>query len=114
MSLHPQTQYVVPEETAKVAKAIFPKGNLCITMADYLSSFLCDQDFSTLFPSQGQPGVSPLRLALVTVLQYVEGLTDRQAADAWSGVNSKVGFKPEAVNGQILLMCSRPFEPSHV
>jgi transposase len=69
MSLHPQTQYVVPEETAKVAKAIFPKGSLCITMADCLSSFLCDQDFSTLFPSQGQPGISPLRLALATILQ---------------------------------------------
>lgn len=42
MSLHLQTQYVEPEETAKVAKAIFSKSNLCITIADYLSSFLCD------------------------------------------------------------------------
>jgi transposase len=56
MSLHPQTEYVVPVETAKVAKAIFPKGNLCITMADAFSSFLSDQDFSALFSSQGQPG----------------------------------------------------------
>lgn len=45
MSLQSQTDYVVPAETAKVAKAIFPKGNLCITMADALRSFLCDQDF---------------------------------------------------------------------
>ncbi len=82
MSLHPQSEYVVPAETAKVARAIFPKGNLGITMADRLSSFLCDQDFSALFSSQGQPGASPLRLALVTILQYIEGLTDRQAADA--------------------------------
>lgn len=90
MSLHPQQNYTVPVETANVARAIFPKGNLCITMADRLSSFLCDQDFSALFSSQGQPGASPLRLALVTILQYVEGLTDRQAADA---VRSRIDWK---------------------
>jgi transposase len=90
MSLHPPSQYVVPAETAKVARAIFPKGNLCITMADRIRPFLCDQDFSALFSSQGQPGASPLRLAVVTILQYVEGLTDRQAADA---VRSRIDWK---------------------
>jgi transposase len=90
MSLQPQAQYVVPAETAKVANAIFPKGNLCITMADALNGFLCDQDFSELFSSQGQPGASPLRLALSTILQYIEGLTDRQAADA---VRSRIDWK---------------------
>jgi transposase len=90
MSLHPLSQYIVPAETAKVARAIFPKGNLCITMADRIRPFLCDQDFSALFSSQGQPGASPLRLAVVTILQYVEGLTDRQAADA---VRSRIDWK---------------------
>ena len=90
MSLHPQPGCTVPAETAKVARAIFPKGNLCITMADCLSSFLCDQDFSALFSTQGQPSVSPLRLALVTILQYIEGLTDRQASD---GVRSRIDWK---------------------
>lgn len=90
MSLHPQTDYTVPAETAKVARAIFLKGNLCITMVDSLSFFLCDHDFSALFSKQGQPGVSPLRLALVTILQYIEGLTDRQAADA---VRSRIDWK---------------------
>ncbi|MFS0520234.1 transposase, partial [Nostoc sp. UIC 10607] len=90
MSLNPQPGYAVPAETAKVAKAIFPKGNLCITMADRLDSFVSDQDFSILFSKQGQPGVSPMRLALVTILQYIEGLTDRQAADA---VRSRIDWK---------------------
>lgn len=90
MSLRPQPHLAVPAETAKVARAIFPKGNLWITMADRFSSFLCDQDFSPLFSSQGQPGASPLRLALVTILQYIEGLTDRQAADA---VRSRIDWK---------------------
>ncbi len=46
MSLHLQPVYTVPAETAKVARAIFPQGNLCITMADHISCFLSDQDFS--------------------------------------------------------------------
>jgi transposase len=90
MSLRPQPHLVVPAETAKVARAIFPKGNLYLTMADALNSYLCDEDFSALFSSQGQPGVSPLRLALVTILQYIEGLKDRQAADA---VRSRIDWK---------------------
>ena len=90
MSLQPQAQYVVPQETAKVAHAIFPQGNLCITMADTLTEFLCDQDFSEIFPTQGQPAMSPWRLALVTILQFLEGLTDRQTADA---VRSRIDWK---------------------
>src|SRR5260370_22358091 len=35
-----------------------------------------------LFPTHGQPALAPWRLALVTVFQCMEGLTDRQAADA--------------------------------
>ncbi len=90
MTLQPEAKYVVPVETAKVAHAIYPKGNLCITMADTLSEFLSDQDFNPLFPTQGQPAESPWRLALVTILQYLEGLTDRQTADA---VRSRIDWK---------------------
>jgi len=90
MSLQPQPHYVIPTETAKVAKAIFPKGNLCLTMADQLGSFLSDADFNDLFSNQGQPGASPWRLALVTILQFIEGLSDRQAADA---MQSRIDWK---------------------
>jgi len=42
-----------------------------------------DQLFADLYPPQGRPvEVAPWRLALVMVMQYLEGLTDRQAADA--------------------------------
>jgi len=85
MSLQAQAQYTVPAETARVANAIFPNGNLCITMAETLHPYFRDQDFETLYPHRGQPAVSPSRLALATVLQYVEGLTDRQTAEAKMG-----------------------------
>ena len=44
-----------------------------------------DGQFVTLFLRRGQPAEAPGRLALATVLQYVEGLSDRQAADAVRG-----------------------------
>lgn len=90
MSLQPQVQYIVPAETARVANAIFPNGNLCITMAETLHPYFRDQDFEALYPHRGQPAVSPSRLALATVLQYVEGLTDRQTAEA---VRSRIDWK---------------------
>ncbi len=82
MSLRPQAKFCVPLETARVAKAVFPSSNIYLTLADSLGAFLAEQDFANLFPHRGQPAVSPFRLALATIMQYVEGLTDRQTADA--------------------------------
>jgi transposase len=52
---------------------------------DELANIYTDQDFADLFPTRGQPAACPWRLAVVTVLQFLEGLTDRQAADAVRG-----------------------------
>src|ERR687887_2296694 len=85
MSLQPTQTYTVPEQTARVAKAAFPKGALCLQLYDHLGTIFQDQDFTDLFPRRGQPAAAPFRLALVTVLQFVEGLSDRAAADAVRG-----------------------------
>ncbi len=83
MSLHPQVVYLVPEETARVAHAAFPRGtNLYMCMRDALGTIFDDQDFAPLFSTTGQPAVSPYRLALTTIMQFAEGLSDQQAADA--------------------------------
>src|SRR5829696_5119797 len=82
MCLHPQAIYCVPEETARVARALFREGNLVMQMYDHLGMLFLDADFADLFPTRGQPAAAPLRLALITLLQFWEGLTDRQAADA--------------------------------
>ena len=49
-----------------------------------------DEDFATLFARDGQPALSPVRLALVLILQFMEGLSDRQAAEA---VRSRIDWK---------------------
>jgi transposase len=72
----------VPAETARVARAAFPKGHRNLRLADELDTLLTDEAFQALFPRHGQPAWAPWRLALVTMLQFAEGLSDRQAAHA--------------------------------
>ena len=90
MSLQPQAIPPVPEETARVARASLPKGNTYIRMRDEFGTFFRDEDFLDLFSEKGQPAESAWRLALVMVMQYAEGLTDRQAADA---VRTRIDWK---------------------
>ena len=85
MSLHPQSDPAIPEGTRRVAHAAFPKGTRGLRIADELGPPYRDDQFADLFPTRGQPAASPARLALVSVLQFVEGLSDRQAADAVRG-----------------------------
>lgn len=90
MSLRTESIPVVPEETVRVARAAFPKGNLYLKMRDELGTFYEDTDFAALFPTLGQPAFSPWRLALITVMQFAEGLSDRQAAEA---VRARIDWK---------------------
>jgi transposase len=82
MSLKPSPIEPAPEETARVARAAFRKGNPLIKPRDELGVIFADADFADLFPKRGQPGLAPWRLALVTLLQFREDLADRRAAEA--------------------------------
>jgi transposase len=85
MSLHPQPIPPVPEETARVARIAFPRGNLYVMMRDELGTLFTDADFAALFSPRGQPAEAPWRLALITIMPYVEDVSDRQAAEAVRG-----------------------------
>ena len=85
MSLRPAEIAPVPAATAQVAAAAFPKGCPAMRMRDALGAIYDDRMFASPYPARGQPAHSPWRLALVTVLQFAEGLSDRQAADAVRG-----------------------------
>lgn len=90
MSLKPDPIPPIPEGTAQVAQAAFPHGNSYLTLRDELGTIFTDEAFADLFPLHGRPAEAPWRLALVTVMQYLENLTDRQAADA---VRSRLDWK---------------------
>ena len=77
MSIQPAPIDPVPDETRRVARAAFPKGNPYLTLRDQLGTIFQDDHFADLYPNTGQPALSPWRLAWVTVLQFRESLSDR-------------------------------------
>lgn len=90
MSLKPRPFGDVPADTARVARATFRKGTLCLRIRDELGPVFTDEQFVGLFAGRGRPGWSPAGLVWVSVLQFAEGLTDRQAAEA---VRSRIDWK---------------------
>ncbi len=67
MSLRPQTVPSVPEETARIARAAFPKGNLYMQIRDEIGILLTDADFADLFPDRGKSVCPPWRLDLMSL-----------------------------------------------
>ena len=90
MSLKLQPIGDVPEDTARVALAVFRKGNLYLTFRNEFGTLYQDADFAALFPVRGQPALPPWRLALVTLVQFLEHLSDRAACEA---VRSRIDLK---------------------
>jgi transposase len=90
MSLCPHTLESVPEETARVARAAFPQGHPYLLLRDTLGTIFQDDNFAACFPLEGQPGLPPWRLALVTMMQFRENLAERQATEA---VRARIDWK---------------------
>ncbi|WP_414553534.1 IS1182 family transposase [Anabaena sp. CCY 0017] len=90
MCLHPEEIPPVPEETARVAFAAFPKGNMYMRLRDELGIFFQDEDFASVYPPRGQSAQAPWRLAMVLIMQFLENLSDRQAAQA---VRARIDWK---------------------
>ena len=72
----------MPHDTARVARSAFRRGNPYVLLRDRLGAVFGDADFADLYPALGQPAYAPWRLALITLLQFREGLSDRQTAEA--------------------------------
>jgi transposase len=96
MTLHPQSDFTIPVETIRVARAAYPRGNALMKMRDALGTIYQDRSFASLFPYNGRAVEAPWRLALITVLQFMEELPDRQAADA---VRGRIDWKYPASAG---------------
>ena len=90
MSFRQQPVPPVPDDTARIARAAFPRGNPYVLLRDRLGPVFDNAGFADLYAQRGQPGYTPWRLALVTLLQFREGLSDRQAAEA---VRARIDWK---------------------
>ena len=92
MSMHEPLfgAYAIPADTHRVAHAAFPKGNLYLQLRDRCGMIFDNQRFAHLFACAGQPALAPARLALVLIFQFLETLSDREAADA---VRDRISWK---------------------
>jgi transposase len=82
MSVQPPPWAPVPEETARVARAVFPTGNGYMRMRAACGALSADEVFAPRFSRRGQPAEAPGRLAWVPVMPFAAGLSTRQAAEA--------------------------------
>jgi transposase len=80
----------MPEETRRVAQAIFPEGNRYMRWYDEFGLIFNEADFVHLYPSDGQPALSPVRLCLVLIMQFAENLSDRQVSEA---IKTRIDWK---------------------
>jgi transposase len=90
MSLKPSPISHIPEETVRIAKAVFPKGNRYMLLRDTFGNLFNTTDFKHLFSTEGKPAEDPARLALIIILQFAEQLSDERMADA---VRSRIDLK---------------------
>lgn len=101
MSMHPQAIPDIPKDTFEVTHAAFPNGNLYIHIREQLGIVYSDHQFEALFSQRGQPAQAPWQLMLVCIMQFIENLSDRQAADAvrfdFPKLSKSVGFRAALV-----------------
>src|SRR5262249_32449362 len=84
MSMQPESWPEPADDVAEAVRAIYAgrRAPLAVVVRDELGEVFADAEFAEAFAVRGQPGWSPGRLAMITVLQAVEHLTDVQAAEA--------------------------------
>jgi len=71
----------MPEELRKLAH-LLPEDSVYLLVGDKLYEQYNEEDYIDLYHAEGQPGLSPVLLTFVTVFQFLEKLSDRQATEA--------------------------------
>lgn len=82
MSWKPEPPGPIPEDTARVAKAVFKNGNRYLLLRDTFGDLFHSNDFRHLFHAEGRPAIDPAQLALLTLVQFAENLSDERAVEA--------------------------------
>ena len=82
--------YHIPNDTQRVARTVFPNGNLSIQLRDRFGMRYANHRFAHRFAGAGQSALAPARLALMLIFQFQADLSDRAAADA---VRDRISWK---------------------
>jgi transposase len=79
MSLKPQPLRPIAESVRRTCEQLLDEKDPLRIIGDRLSDFVRDEDFADLYASEGRPAISPAVLVGVTLLQFLENLSDRAA-----------------------------------
>lgn len=85
-----QQNQEIPARTVAVAKKVFKKGNRYVKVRDELGIVFANEKFKHLFSHQGRAAEAPGNLAIILVMQHLEGLSDREAAEQ---VGARIDWK---------------------
>src|SRR5258707_352786 len=90
MWLRPEAIGNIPDKTARAAQAAFPKGNPYMRMRDEMGLLFEEADFKVMYARVGQPAIPAWRLMLVSIMQFAEELSNRQASET---VRDRIAWK---------------------
>ena len=90
MSLKPKAMGSIPEMTCRIGQQILKPENVYRQMGEKYADVVRDEDFVKMYSHLGQPAISPARLAMVVVMQAMEGVSDRVAAEM---VRTRIDWK---------------------
>jgi transposase len=82
--------YPIPADTYRAAHAAHPKGTRCLQLREHFGMLFDNQHFAHLYADAGKPALAPARLTVVTILQFMDDLSDMQAAEA---VRDRISWK---------------------
>jgi transposase len=82
MSLKIEPPRPMPAVTAAVGRALLKENSPYRLIGEQIYGEFSDEAFADLFSIEGQPAISPTILAFVTIFQFMEKLSDRQAAES--------------------------------
>lgn len=113
MVLRPVAVGEIAQATAALAWKVHPRGTDEMRVRDELGPLFADEDFTAeafagMYPERGQPSVSPALLAMVTVLQFLHRLSDRDAVAAMADRISwkyLLGLELEATGFDASVLC---------
>ena len=77
--LRPTPLPPIPSETQRLGQMLYEPENVYRQIGDLFADAFCDEQFAAMYSPLGQPALSPALLSLVSILQYLEHLSDRQA-----------------------------------
>ena len=72
----------IPADTDRAAHAAQPTGTRALPLREHVGMRVDTQHVAHLDAHTGTPALAPARLAVVTILQVMDGLSDLQAAEA--------------------------------